>query len=325
MSTQSVSPSRAAIILNPTKIDRASLSDAVAAAEKSANYAETLWFETTLEVTGEELARRAIDEGATVVIAAGGDGTVRSVIQGLRGSSVSLGLLPSGTGNLLARNLELDISKVDKALAVAFGSTERTIDIGVSSIKHPSGTTEEHVFVVMAGVGLDAKMIAYTNSKLKKAVGWLAYIDAGMRAIPSLKPMRIRFTVDGSPWRTASAHTVMIGNCGALPGGVLLIPDAKLDDGKLDIMALRPEGPFGWIKVWNKITWENGVLRKSAAGRKIIDLNKDVRSVTYRTGKKLQLQLGSPEEFQLDGDEFGEVVAVRAWVEPLALTVRVGV
>ena len=108
-----------------------------------------------------------------------------------------------------------------------------------------------------------------------------------------------------------------------LPGGVLLIPDARLDDGVLDIMALRPEGPFGWLKVWNKIAWENGVLRKSAAGRKIIDLSKDVRSVTYRTGKDLQLVVAEPEEFQLDGDEFGEVTAVHSWVEPGALRVRV--
>jgi diacylglycerol kinase family enzyme len=108
-----------------------------------------------------------------------------------------------------------------------------------------------------------------------------------------------------------------------LPGGILLIPDAKLDDGLLDIVALRPQGAFGWLRVWNKVAWENGVLRKSAVGRKIIDLSRDVKDVTYWTGKDLQLRVESPQDFQLDGDEFGEAVRVHTWVAPGALTVRI--
>ena len=85
-----------------------------------------------------------------------------------------------------------------------------------------------------------------------------------------------------------------MGNCGSLPGGILLNPDAKPDDGILDIAALKPRGRFGWPRVWNKIAWENGVLRKSAAGRMIIDLTADVRDVTYFRGERLRVRLESP-------------------------------
>ncbi|CAD5990316.1 diacylglycerol kinase family protein [Agreia sp. COWG] len=316
-------PQKAAVVYNPLKVDVTKLRLEIERAAARAGYESTLWFETTAEEAGQALTRQAVEQGATVVIAAGGDGTVRAVAEGLRHTDASLGLLPSGTGNLLARNLDMGVSNRDTAIGIVFSGRDRVIDLGLAAITRRDGVTEEHVFLVMAGLGLDAKMIANTSSKLKKAVGWLAYVDGMGRSLPELHPVKFRFSIDDAAWRATSAHTVMVGNCGLLPGGVLLIPDAKLDDGVLDIMALRPSGPFGWLKVWNKIAWENGVLRKSAAGRKIIDLSRDVRSVTYRTGTDLKLVVDEPEEFQLDGDEFGEVTAVHSWVEPGALRVRV--
>lgn len=314
---------RAALIYHPAKVDGVKLKADVDRIAALAGWGRTLWFETTAEEAGQDLTRQAIAMGAEMVLAAGGDGTVRAVVEGLRGSNVPMGLIPSGTGNLLARNLNIGLSGQDAAITAAFEGTNRPIDRGIASIVREDGSTQEHAFVVMAGLGLDAKMIAMTNSKLKKAVGWLAYVDAGVRALPELKPLKIRYSIDNDPWRSTSVHTVMVGNCGSLPGGVLLIPEARVDDGVLDIMALRPEGAFGWLKIWRKITWENGVLRKSATGRKIIDLTNDVRSVTYRRGADLRLTVEVPEHFQLDGDEFGKVIAVHCWVEPAALNVRV--
>jgi diacylglycerol kinase family enzyme len=236
---------------------------------------------------------------------------------------VPIALVPSGTGNLLARNLNLTLTNQVESIGAAFTGTDRMIDLGVATIVRENDDTEEHAFLVMAGLGLDAKMIALTNPKLKKTVGWLAYIDAGMRALPDLKPVRLRYSIDGEIERVTSVHTIIVGNCGALPGGILLIPDAKPDDGILDIAALKPSGPFGWLKVWNKVTWENGVLRKSALGRSIIDLTADVKDVLYATGKDLKMTVDTPQEFQLDGDEFGEAKSVHAWVDPGALAVKI--
>ena len=314
---------QAAVIYNPIKVTIPKLRATVNAAAKEAGWAPPIWFATTEEDSGQRVTASAVRRGAEVVLVAGGDGTVRAVAEGLRGSGIPIALLPAGTGNLLARNLHFTLHHLEESIAVAFGDFEHRIDLGIAEIERENGDSESHVFVVMAGIGLDAKMIANTDAKLKKAVGWLAYVDAGVRSIADIKPVKIKYRLDAAQERSTSVHTVLIGNCGALPGGILLMPDALPDDGILDIAALRPRGPFGWLNVWNKITWENGVLRKSALGRKIIDLSKDVKDVTYLTGKDLRLTVETPQEFQLDGDEFGEAKRLRAWVDPGALTVKV--
>ena len=311
------------MVYNPIKVDILALKTAVAAAADDSGWLPPLWFETSVKDAGQLVTAEAIAQGADLVIAAGGDGTVRAVAEGLRDSGVAMALLPSGTGNLLARNLDIGFGSLDEAIHTAFHGVDRTIDLGLAAIVRADGDHEEHVFLVMAGLGLDAKMIANTNSKLKKAVGWLAYVDAGIRSLPEIKPVKLRLSVDNEPERAVNVHTIIIGNCGKLPGGILLIPDAKPDDGVLDFVALRPRGPFGWINVWNKVAWENGVLRKSALGRRIIDLSRDVKDVTYLTGRDLRMVVETPQEFQLDGDEFGEAKSVHTWVDPGALTVRV--
>lgn len=313
---------RAAVVFNPTKVDVDRLRSLVARAADSAGFGETGWFETSAEDAGESATRVALDSRPEVLLAVGGDGTVRAVAQAVRGADVSLALIPSGTGNLLARNLELSLS-LGPAVRAAFEGEDRPVDLGVVEITRPDGSTEEHVFVVVAGVGLDAKMIAMTNSRLKKAVGWLAYLDGGMRALNESRAVRLRYELNGGPPRHMVAHTLMMGNCGSLPGGMLLIPEAKIDDGVLDFVAFKPRGRFGWVRVWNKIAWENGVLRKSAVGRRIIDISRDVRDVAYFHGSDMVVDLDAPQPFQLDGDEFGRVSRVHTWVEQHALRVRV--
>jgi len=312
-----------AVVFNPIKVDAKRLKKSVKAASDAAGWASPIWFETTEEDAGQAVTGSAIRRGATVVIVAGGDGTVRAAAEALRGTGVAMTVVPSGTGNLLARNLDLPLTSMDAAVAAAFTGNDRTIDLGIAEITRSDGSSEEHAFLVMAGLGLDAKMIKNTSTKLKKAVGWLAYIDGIARSLPELKPVRVTYRFDENPKKTMSVHTIIVGNCGVLPGGFLLMPDADPDDGVLDVAALRPRGAFGWAKVWRKVAWENGVLRKSALGRKIIDISKDARDVTYFTAKNLWMTVEVPQEFQLDGDDFGEAQSVRSWVDPSALTLRV--
>ena len=313
----------AAVIYNPIKVDLKKLRRSVEIAESDNGWGRTRWLSTSEEDAGQEATRDAIDGGASVVLAAGGDGTVRAVAEALRDSKVPIALLPSGTGNLLARNLNLNLSNMDASVEAAFSGRDHPIDLGIATITRPDGSSELHVFLVMAGIGLDAKMIAKTNPRLKKAVGWLAYVDAGMRALPELEPVRVRYRLDGLAEKSMTAHTLIVGNCGSLPGGILLLPDAQPDDGILDIAALKPRGRFGWLRVWNKIAWENGVLRKSAAGRMIIDLTADVRDVAYFRGARLQAKFEIPEEFQLDGDEFGMVTKIDCTTDAGGLIVKV--
>jgi diacylglycerol kinase family enzyme len=314
---------QAAVVYNPTKVDLAALQAVVAAAEISAKWGRSLWFETTEADPGVGQARQALDQGADVVMAAGGDGTVRAVAEALRGTGVPLGLLPSGTGNLLARNLDLTLDDLEHAVTTAFTGMDRPIDVGTVEAERADGSRDTNTFLVMAGVGLDAQMIANTNAELKKKVGWLAYVDAIARSLKGSNRVRMRFSVDGSPIRTMTAHTVLVGNCGSLPGNILLLPEAAVDDGIFDVVALRPKGVIGWVQIWVKIVWENGVLRRSAVGRKLMSLTKEVRTLRYIKGEKFVARLSRPEEYELDGDPFGQAIALRASVDHLGLVVKV--
>ena len=315
----------AAVVYNPIKVDLDRLRRSVHAAQSAAGWSETLWFETTVEDAGQQAARRALRQGASVVIAVGGDGTVRAVAETLRDSGVRLAIVPAGTGNLLARNLELPLGSIDAATAIAFGGADRPIDVGVASITLVDGKTTDHAFLVMAGVGLGAEMIARTRSDLKKQVGWLAYVDAGVRVIPTDEPFRIGYSLGGSPERQAHISTVLIANCGLLPGNMQFLPDALLDDGILDIAIMQPKGVLGWLRIWRRVTWENGVLRRTAAGRRIIRRaeawNESV--MTNLRSPDIRITMEKPQRFELDGDDFGMVRSVFVRADPHALLVRV--
>ncbi len=313
----------AAVVFNPVKIDEARLREVVVRIGTEHGWPDTRWYATSADDPGTGQARQAVHDGAALVLAAGGDGTIRSVAQGLRGSDVPIALLPSGTGNLLARNLRLSLDRLEESVTTAFTGVDRRIDLGIVDLERADGTRDSHAFVVMAGLGLDAAMIANTNPKLKERVGWLAYVGGIARSLRGENRVRLRFQADDEAPRAIRVHTVLIGNCGLLTGNILLLPEAVVDDGIFDIVALRPEGALGWLQIAWKVLWENGVMRRSAAGRRILSFSREVRTLRYLKARRVVLRTESPQQFQLDGDAMGEVRAVRARVEPLALAVRI--
>jgi diacylglycerol kinase (ATP) len=313
----------AAVVYNPVKVNLKNLKATVKLAESRAGWSRSQWFETSVLDPGGEVTKQALAGGADVVLAAGGDGTIRAVAESLRGTGVPLALLPSGTGNLLARNLALSLDNLANSVDTAFTGTARAIDVGLVEAERPDGSRSSHVFLVMAGLGLDAQMAANTNAMLKARVGWIAYIDAIARGVRENNSVKVRYSVDGGPQRSASVNTVIVGNCGLLPGNIQLLPDAVIDDGVFDIVALRPGGFVGWVQIYVKLVWENGILRRSTVGRRIVSLSREVRALRYLRGSDLTLRLEHPEEFELDGDPFGEAIALKAHVDHLGLHVMV--
>ncbi|MGX5694766.1 diacylglycerol/lipid kinase family protein [Agromyces soli] len=319
-------PSRAAIISNPTKQGVQALRAAVERAEARQGFAPSLWLDTAADDPGKGMALEAIEAGVDLVIAAGGDGTVRSVAAALRGSGVPMGIVPLGTGNLFARNVDIPVNDVEDAVVLAFSGRDRAVDVLVADIARPDGAEETHASLVMAGIGIDAAMISNTNPELKKRVGWLAYVDAGLRALPASEPFRITHRMDGGRHHRSKVSSILVANLGYLPGNLELVPDAEVDDGRLDVVRLQPRGLFGWLFVWRKVAWENRVLRKSAFGRQLIDLTGGNRhqAVAYSRGRSVEIAIEEgPQEFEIDGDEFGEIVRARFHVDPAALTIRV--
>lgn len=313
----------AAIIYNPIKVDIDALRAAVTAAASAAGWAESAWYETSVEDVGQGVTRRALDDGADLIIAAGGDGTVRAVAEAVRGTGTSVALLPSGTGNLLARNLDLTLDDMQHSLQVAFTGVDRDIDLGVIDIEREDRTRTRHVFVVMAGMGIDAKMIENTDDDLKAKAGWAAYLKAIVDSLRDPDELHLRFRLDGGKTKRATVHTVILGNCGSLPANVLLLPDAVVDDGLFDLMLMRPGGALGWIRVWWKVAWLNGVLRRSEAGKAVAGERRNDGDLHYETGTRFTARVSRPEAIELDGDGFGKATAFDAWIEPGALTIRV--
>ncbi|WP_083402560.1 diacylglycerol kinase family protein [Curtobacterium sp. MCBA15_008] len=322
----------AAVVYNPVKVHLPTLKSTVAKHQQEAGWAETLWFETTEEDPGGGQARAALEAGADVIAAAGGDGTVRAVAEVVHGSDASLALLPSGTGNLLARNMKLPLDDLGGMAKAIFSGHDRPIDFGLLGVERPDGSRDKFGFVVMAGLGLDARMLANTRPELKKRVGWLAYLDSLLRSVRDTDGFEFRYRLDESARNgSVRAHSVIVGNCGMLQANAMLLPDAEIDDGVFDIVVMRPRGFFGWVRIGARVFWENGILRwfrRSALsdtliGRRITNAAKQERPLRYMRGEEFTLRLEKPDEFEIDGDPVGEIVAFRARIDPGSLDVRI--
>jgi diacylglycerol kinase family enzyme len=318
-----------AAIVNPVKGDVMRVRQAIARHAYDTGAGKPLWFETSVEDEGAGAAAEAVEAGVKQVIVSGGDGTVRAVAGALRHTGISLSIVPSGTGNLLARNLGLPIGNADAAVEVAFTGTDRIVDVGLAAFTDPDGALVEHPFMVVAGVGVDAAMIANTSPALKQRFGWVAYVDGVLRSVTSSKPVKARLRID-RPGREATehtfnAHSVLIGNVGALPGGVELIPGARIDDGVLDVAVMHPKTAFGWLHIGRRILWENHILGNSALGRKLITYRSRVlpNVLEYSRGPLITVALDAPLRAELDGDEIGWVRAGTFRTDTASLIVRV--
>lgn len=291
---------RAAVVINPVKTPDDQFKSKMLQLCGDAAWADPLWLETTEEDPGGGQARQALEAGVDVVIAAGGDGTVRSVAAVLAGTDTAMGLVPLGTGNLLARNLGINVTDPLNAVEGVFSGAETKIDVVRAVLDHGE---QEQIFLVAAGVGYDAAIMGDTHDGLKDRVGWLAYVEAGIRKLPG-KPVGATITIDGHHPIHRKMRSVMVGNCGKLMGDVQIFPEASFTDGILDLLVLAPRGRFGWLNV------VVGVLGKS---------NKSVQNYT---GKTAVIDLDSPQEFQLDGDHLGTVRHLKVSVDPRALTIK---
>jgi YegS/Rv2252/BmrU family lipid kinase len=271
--------SRAAVVVNPTKFDDlAKFRDAVGAAMAARGWREPLWLETTADDPGRGMAGKAAAEHVDLVLACGGDGTVIACAEGLAGCRIPLAVIPAGTGNLLARNLGLPLG-LGAALVVALSGDDMPLDMGSANGKP---------FVVMAGVGLDAKMLESTSESLKKRFGWAAYVISALRHLRD-RPMRVRLRADGGPPLRRRAGGVVVGNVGRLQAGVSLLPDAKPDDGLLDVAVLTARGWAGWLALAAHL-----LLRRGATPR-----------VTRLTCRELRIDLDRPQPWELDGEVMG--------------------
>lgn len=295
----------AAVVVNPSKFpdDGAQVRKDVVAACRRHGWREPLWLETTAESPGAEQAKDAVSQGASLVMACGGDGTVRQVAEVLEGTDIPLGLLPAGTGNLLARNIGMDVVDMNSAIEVALTGMDLKMDVGHISFddKPPS------VFLVMAGMGFDADVMRSAPEDLKAKVGPLAYAVTGLRHLNG-KRTRVDLQVDGTPRGRRRIRAFIVGNCGKLVGNLVLMPDAEIDDGLLDAVSVAPNGIVGWSNV------VVSVVTRDRRGHRTFE--------RFR-GRRIVMTAVEPLPAEIDGDPVGDALKFESWVDPQSLTVKV--
>jgi diacylglycerol kinase family enzyme len=296
----------AAVVVNPAKVaDGDALRGPLSAALASRGWAEPMWLETSEEDPGYGMTELAVERGVDLVMACGGDGTVRAALTVLAGTGVPLAVLPAGTGNLLARNLGIPVHDLAACIDIALDGADRTLDVGRIEPREASGRHER--FAIMAGVGLDAAIMRDAPERMKAWIGWAAYVVSAIKHLR--RPgVRMQIVVDGRRPVHARAQTVVIGNMGTLQGGIELLADAVPDDGLLDVALLASTGLADWTRITARV-----LTRRTHV---------DDRFQTYR-GKHVSVTLRHPQPREVDGDLLAPGTHLAVEVEPGALVVRV--
>lgn len=341
----------ACVIVNPSKpAVTADLRRRLARALRAAGYRGPVWIDTAVAETGATQARLAVASGARLVIAVGGDGTVRAVAAGLAGTGVELGVIPLGTANLAARNLGLPVGDLDALIAIAASLPARPTDLAWVSTTPCPGPPEtgppappggwarptlgsEHACLVVTGIGFDAALVAVTSPALKARIKWGAY---ALAALENLRTPRMELSLglvgtpdDGGPPEPPRpdpppgppdperlvARCLLIANGGRLPAGIVLIPGARMDDGLLDVAAIDTvAGLAGWTSLARQ------VLPPFAATYS--DPSRALGRVRLRRGTAVTVRLAEPAPVEVDGELLAPARALRVRVDAGALLVR---
>lgn len=301
---------RTVVIVNPTVTDDEQRETLRLVLEQHGRHAPR-FVATTADDPGGGQAAAAVREGASLVVVCGGDGTVRAAADRLAGTGTALAVVPCGTGNLLARNLGLP-AKPAEALAAALSGSERRIDLG----RIEGDSLPATHFTAMSGAGLDAAMLENTGSTAKAAIGWPAYVVAGVSSLRAPR-MSVSIRLDDGPVLRRTARMVLLANIGDVQGGATLVPSARPDDGLLDLAVFDPHGPGGWLRAVGAVLRGRGNPARPASSRG----EGAGTPVEYFTFRRAELRFASRQSREIDGDPVGTGRRIVAEVRPGALSV----
>ena len=380
----------ACVVVNPSKPRATAAVRSLLEGElREAGYAEPVWLETSVSEPGTMQARLALAAGASLVVAAGGDGTVRSVAAGLAGTGAQMGIVPLGTANLAARHLGVPVGDaraaarvvahgVDLPADLAWVRTEPWSDPGAlpdptppddprgradsaaltdraaaappdspptaadpadsrqlsaeaaravrtiqRATRRPHQWTrptlgDEHACMVVAGIGFDAGLVASTRPALKARVGWGAYALAAMENLGSPRMDLVLSLLDEAGARRVErlrARNLLVANGGRLPAGITLLPQARTDDGLLDVAAIDTvAGLAGWSSLARQVL-PPYAAHYSESGRSL-------GRVMLRRGGEVAVQLSAPALVEVDGDLLAPTQSMRVRIDPGALLIR---
>jgi YegS/Rv2252/BmrU family lipid kinase len=255
------------------------------------------WFEVSKSRKAPKRLKQAVDNGAELIFAWGGDGLVQQCVDVLAGTSVKLAILPAGTANLFATNLGLP-QDIGEGVRIGLHGICRKVDVGKLNGEH---------FAVMAGAGFDARMIGDADGSLKEKLGRLTYVWTGSKNL-RIKPFRATIRVDGVHWYRGKASCILVGNVGNLFGGVEVFADASPDDGLLELGVVTADGLLQWART----------LARTAAGTP--DKSPFVQATKARSVK---VKLNRKVLYELDGGDRRKTKSLRVEIQPGSVDVCV--
>jgi YegS/Rv2252/BmrU family lipid kinase len=258
---------------------------------------DPLWYEVAKSRLAPKCARQAAAKGADVLFVWGGDGTVQRCIDAVADTDTAVAILPAGTANLLAANLNVP-HDLAEAVRVGLHGARRRLD---------TGSVNGERFAVMAGAGFDARMIADADRGAKDRLGPAAYVVTGIR---NLGARRVRATVavDGKPFFIGKVACVLTANVGKILGGVEAFPQAQPDDGLLELGVVTARNPLQWARTFGRLAVGHAERSPFA-------------EVTQ--GKKFKIRFDRKVRFELDGGARPATKKLRVKVRPGSVTVCV--
>lgn len=294
---------RALLITNPA----AARTDARAVTAVRETLRRGGWELDVLATAGPGDARRFVEaaKGSAydAVICYGGDGTAMQVAAGVAGTGMPLGLIPGGTGNILARNLRLP---TDPAAAARLLLTARPMAIDLGLVQRADGA---HYFAVCCGAGFDAELMVATDSASKRRWKMAAYVGAAFAKLPRVTSVRHNVVVDGVV-HDVRAAMVLIANCGELfPPFVKIHHEVHPDDGWFDVVALRADGALDGVASFLEL---------------VLGSKEGSPRVWFGRGRTIRVEVagGPGRAVQLDGEPVG-TTPLEARLLPHALTMLV--
>ncbi|HEY4347724.1 MAG TPA: diacylglycerol kinase family protein [Gaiellaceae bacterium] len=259
-------------------------------------YPDPFWAEVPKSRKAPAQVRRALEDGADLIFAWGGDGMVQRCVDVLAGTPATLAVIPAGTANLFATNLGIP-ENIDEAVALGLRGRRKRFDVG---------RFDDERFAVMAGAGFDGAMIKGAGG-LKDRLGRVAYFWSAAESL-RLKAFGAKIKVDGITWFDGKATCILLGNVAEIFSGVEAFEDARPDDGMLELGVVTAEGPFQWTRTLAR------TAVGSAAESPFVHVTK-ARSVKVKLSRKVI--------YELDGGDREKVKSFKVAIEPGAISVCV--
>lgn len=299
-------PKQVGIVVNPLSNHASSAISEIVRQCRDSHVPTPRSYTTTSADPGSGQARQALGEGAELVIAIGGDGTVREVADSLAGTQARLGIIALGTGNVLASNLGLTRLTIPEQVATALRGPHACLDLGRAHLRTTGGDEYCEPFLTMAGIGRDALTVQRTGMIAKKRTGWAAYAISGM--MEALRPpIGMDVQLDDRPPASMRYWTVLAGNTPAVLGGVLVYPGALVDDGRLEVLQVPLTRPDQWLPV----------AIKGLTGH-----DRPVAALRYTSATRLRVRPHHPLPVQVDGDVVEDVTELDVSVRECCVQVQ---